>query len=194
MIRILVRNDTNPLADQLERMLLSEDDTPGRRAIMAHVRATYVRLGWRGRGRLLEWHPRHLEEHLSDEMTVEAWLAHRLHTGVRLRMTGDTCSDAAQDSATGERGPPIWELDERAAWRPDGTAEACAYRRRSRRLTASGIREWVDISHKDGAWLSWQEVKSKYMPYGTDADEQEYRAVIDDLNGGRWEGVRSCLP
>ena len=57
-------------------------------------------------------------------------------------------------------------------------------------ITASGIREWADITHKDGAWLSWQEIKSKYMPYGTDADEQEYRAVIDDLNGGRWEGVR----
>ena len=62
----------------------------------AHVRATYVRLGWTGRGPLLEWHPRHLEEHLSDEMVVEAWLAHRLRTGVRLRMAGSARASASQ--------------------------------------------------------------------------------------------------
>ena len=37
-------------------------------ALWAHVRNTYLRLGWTGRGKLLEWHSTHLRDALSEEI------------------------------------------------------------------------------------------------------------------------------
>ena len=38
------------LCDQFERILVMADGTPAEQALRAHVEATYVRLGWDGRG------------------------------------------------------------------------------------------------------------------------------------------------
>jgi hypothetical protein len=60
---------------------------------------------------MLEWHPTHLRNVLSEEMVIEAWLKDRLHAGVRLRATGDRRHDHLTregEWADGEHGPPLY--------------------------------------------------------------------------------------
>ena len=193
------------LADQFERMILSKDDTPGRNAVMAHIRATYVRLGWTQRGEMLEWHPTHLQDTLNEDMVVEGWLAQRMRAGIRLRVATERRTEAIPEN---ERGPPIWELDDREEWRPDSTQlcmkveggkvrtwlahrGACRHTLRSRRMAARGIREWADVTHEAGRWKTWPEINAEYMENdGTASDQMGYEHLVHELSEGRWAAVR----
>ena len=204
------------LADQFERLIMSSEDTPGRAAVMAHIRATYIRLGWEGDGHMLEWHPMYLEGKLNNEMVVEAWLDYRLRTGIRMSVTGggegrEGGGEMRRDAA---RGPHLWEADETGEWTPGGVcrveiglrhggegkvgvrvtnAQACVYTKRSRRLAARGIVAWGDITHKEGRWLTWAEVAGIYMKDGgadSAADAATYGRLIDELEEERWRERR----
>ena len=77
------------IADQFDKIIMSEEDTPGRAAVMAHIHATCTRLGWAEREHVLEWHTTHMEEHLSEDMVVEAWMKHRIRAGLKIKVTGE---------------------------------------------------------------------------------------------------------
>ena len=68
--------------------------------------------------------------------------------------------------------------------------QRCTFTQRSRRLAAHGIREWADVTHESGRWLRWDEVKARYIPYGTESDAKAYAEVTEELDKGRWEGIR----
>ena len=55
------------LADEIERILQSEQETPAHIAVSAHLRATFIRLGWTEEGDLREWWPTHLEHILNED-------------------------------------------------------------------------------------------------------------------------------
>ena len=111
------------LADQIERIVQTEVGTPASIALRAHIRATYMRLGWAEREEMMEWYPKHLEGVLSEEMIVEAWLLSRLRAGVRMRAVGAMAGSepirlVSEDGQ--DRGPPIWEADRRQEWQRGG--------------------------------------------------------------------------
>ena len=61
-------------------------------AIDAHMRATFVRLGWSGYGDYRMWWPAHLQQVLDENMIGEAWLlarlpAHHAPYTLRVRLT-----------------------------------------------------------------------------------------------------------
>ena len=202
------------LSDQFERTITGPEGTPAREALIAHIEATYVRLGWTGRGEMMEWHPTHLEDVLTEEMIVEAWLLGRLRTGVRIRAGVMGARDRAKghrESRGGERGPPLWEADEREEWRAKETGpckvrvgigedgktvvragpggRGCEFLAATRRLAASGMRTWGDVTHESGRWLTWEEAREEYGLSGT-ASEEAYRRMVAELEEERWEGTR----
>ena len=72
------------LAAQFDEALHARRGSPERIAMWAHVRNEYERLGWNGEGHMLEWHPEWVENQLSEDRIVQAWLLGRLRTGVRI--------------------------------------------------------------------------------------------------------------
>ena len=72
------------LASQFDEALHAQRGSPERTAMWAHVRNEYLRLGWDGRGRMLEWHPTWVQTQLSEERVVHAWLLGRLRMGLRI--------------------------------------------------------------------------------------------------------------
>ena len=104
----------------------------------AHIKAEYVKLGWTGRGELMEWHPQWLEKTLSEESVVQAWLLGRLRLGIRMRVTRaggarrrETGGEGADERAEAEdaeedegdgRGPALWA----GRWATAETARAAA--------------------------------------------------------------------
>jgi hypothetical protein len=196
---------TAALVDEIERALDGEDGTPARTALEAHMRATCVRLGWHGRDDVRTWHPTHLEHVLSEEMIGEAWLLAKLRTG-----THSHAATSLQPPA--EEGPPIWEADPRPEWRAKehgpcrvrvglaktggatmrvtAAGRGCEFTMRTRRIAAAGVRTWSDITHEDGRWMTWPEMRRRYESL-RDTDRGAYDAIVDELNEDRWSGVRT---
>jgi len=164
---------------------------------------------------MLEWHPTHLRHVLSEEMVIEAWLKDRLHAGVRLRATGDRRHDLQTregEWADGEHGPPLYEADGRREWQADDSGpcrvrvglrtggSVCTqvrtagggieYTGGTRRMAARGIREWRDVTHPSGRWLTWNEAMKRFPGLSTDADRKAYDRAIAELEESRWARVR----
>ena len=99
---------TAALCDQFERVLSQREETPASVALWAHVRNTYLRLGWTGRGKLLEWHPTHLRDALSEDMIVEGWLKMRLRAQQRIVQEEGVENDPTFEEES-RAGPPVWE-------------------------------------------------------------------------------------
>ena len=104
------------LVDEVGKALEAPEGTPAREAVEAHVRAVCVRWGWMGRGSMREWHPVHLRELLSDDVIGEAWLKAKLEADVREVGRGGGGGEGG-GAETVYEGPPLWERDEREAWR-----------------------------------------------------------------------------
>ena len=85
--RHLYQSTAAALADQIDKIMQDDPGTPASIATRAHIRNTYMRLGWAERQDMMEWHPKHLEHILNEEMIIEAWLLARLRAGVRIRKT-----------------------------------------------------------------------------------------------------------
>ena len=79
----LYQSTTASLADQIDKIMQDDPGTPASIATRAHIRNTYIRLGWAERQDMMEWHPRHLEHVLDEEMIIEAWLLARLRADPR---------------------------------------------------------------------------------------------------------------
>ena len=83
----------------------------------------------------LEWFPRHLEPHLSEELVVEAWLLYRLRAGVGGRHSGAESQGALAREA--------WRVDGRSARSPLLWEQlGCTF---SRGLCALGIVRLADV-------------------------------------------------
>ena len=153
----------------------------------AHVRNEYLRLGWDGRGRMLEWHPTWAEAQLSEDRVVQAWLLGRIRTGLRIRCGGQRAEEEGEEEAVEEaahRGPALWG---------PGSMEFTAD---GAKLAAAGVRTWRDVSHSTGRWMTWAEVKAAESPSAIrgEACKRAYRAVMAHLGErmrGRGRGTRA---
>ena len=191
------------LADEIERILNSDADTPAKMAVEAHMRATCVRWGWTGRQDFRKWKPTHLEKLLSEDMIGEAWLLAKIRTGI------STETNREHDKGVDEReGPPLWEQDERTEWRTQacrvrvglsrkgGAATqvtavgGCEANEGTVRMIAAGIHTWADITHKEERrWLGWKEIRERFPTLG-DSDKEPYEGIIAELDTDRWEEVK----
>ena len=96
------------LADQIDKIIQDDPGTPAHTATMAHIKATYMRLGWTEREDMMAWHPTHLRKVLNEDMVIEAWILGRLQAGIRMRHTGRTTVRGTEDKRGKYKGPPIW--------------------------------------------------------------------------------------
>ena len=162
------------LTDQIEKTLQSDPGTPANIALRAHIRATYIRLGWTERESMVEWYPKHLENILSEEMVVEAWLQSRLRAGVRMREVGeDKGGDRKQqtngDPGERERGPPIWEADARSEWKGGGDGP-CRVRVGRGANRQAVLRVWVVEGTEGGGGSALKKFEEMVIAQGGDVD------------------------
>ena len=181
----LYQSATAALVDQIDKILQDGKGTPAEIALRAHIETTMHTLAWTERQDMMEWYPTHLADILKEDMIIEAWLLGRLRSGVRMTATGER----ARQERDEKTGPPIWEPDERAAWRAsDG--KACAFTQRSRRLAALGIREWRDITHPEGRWNTPEEAQRKFSMNKGSVEHGIYEELTTELNHERWAEAR----
>ena len=100
------------LTAQFDENLHAQEGSPELEATRAHIRNEYVKLGWTGRGEMLEWHPEWAEEQLSEESTVQAWLLGRIRAGIRIKVGNGKKQEAnkgeqRQTEEADGRGPAI---------------------------------------------------------------------------------------
>ena len=206
------------LADQIDKIMQDDPGTPASIATRAHIRNTFIRLGWAERQDMMEWHPQHLEHILNEEMIIEAWLLARLRAGVRIRKIHRDTDGEARGPSNSKRGPPIWDADESEEWQVtghgpcrtrvgvakakggavvvvriglhrEGKGERCEFTHRSRRLAAKGMREWRDITNKEGRWRTLQEVQGQFgLEKGVESEA--YRQLLAELDEPRWEDAK----
>jgi hypothetical protein len=202
------------LADQIDKIMQDDPGTPASIATRAHIRNTYMRLGWTERQDMMEWHPQHLEHILNEEMIIEAWLLARLRAGVRIRRIRKEGEAEARRPDGVKRGPPIWDKEEGEDWQATGQGPCrtrvgvgkgggvvvriathgrnegrCEFTHRSRRLAAGGIREWRDITSKEGRWRTPQEIQGQFG-VRTGVELEAYRQLIAELDEPRWEHAK----
>ena len=125
--------------------------------------------------------------------------------------------EEADDRSTLKRGPPIWDADEDEEWQStsqgpcrirvgvakgggvvvqveaqkEGQKGRCSFTHRSRRLAAKGMREWRDITSKEGRWRTPQEVQSQYG-INTGVETEAYRQLIAELDEPRWRDAKEA--
>ena len=72
---------------QIDRALRGGEGEPHRVAVEEEIKRTCERLGCCQESPLT-WEPRHLEEQLSEDRMIEAWLLFKMRTGIRGIETG----------------------------------------------------------------------------------------------------------
>ena len=161
------------LSAQFDECLHAQEGSPEREAIWAHVRNEYIKLGWDGRGRMLEWHPTWLEDQLSEDGVVQAWLLGRLRTGLEIRVSDGGEAGAVRTREDG-RGPALWG---------EGAKMYAEYTAGSKRLAAKGVSTWADVTNRAGGarWRTWPEMQRAFDGLKGAADRESYEQLRSHL-------------
>jgi hypothetical protein len=166
---------TATLFAQVDEIIGSGNDAPARKAFLAVLMQVAYKLGCREVDPLT-WLPTHLEEHLSQDCLVEAWLLAKVRTKVEAGRTEGVMEEGWDERwRTNGRGRKIWE---------DGRSVGHI----AMQLVSAGLVQWGDYTD-GGDWMGWERARGKH-DLGVQC-KIRYEATLAEIRGH--EGVRKWM-